>query len=189
MNNLQPSRRSGEPSTPHTLFRPVVAFLLTAAAWTSACASPPPAATAARVERLQCDPGSDEAHLAELLDKGTILEVQPHFSPIATMKNSPGERIGGVQILMRPPEGISPERMTRILQCHSARSMLGQIDRPDPSRDPFSLANAWVNINVQPKDGNYAVTLEADKVEDNLRLAAIATSFAQAHGVSAGRLE
>jgi hypothetical protein len=189
MNHLHPSRRSGEPSAPHTLFRPVVAFLLTAAAWASACASPPPAATAARVERLQCDPGSDEAHLAELLNNGTILEVQPRYSPIATMKNSPGERVGGVQILMRPPEGISPERMTRILQCHSARTLLGQIDRLDPSRDPFSLPNAWVSINVKPKDGNYAVTLEADKIEDNVQLAAIATSFAQAHGVSVGSRE
>jgi hypothetical protein len=90
---------------------------------------------------------------------------------------------------MRPPEGISADRMTRILQCHSARVLLGQIDRPEPSKDPFSLRDALVNIDVKPQDGNYVVTLETDKTADNIQLTALAASFAQAHGVSTGGLE
>jgi hypothetical protein len=190
MNNHQSANPVGKPSVQFSTFRfrSLTAVVLTAAAWTSACASPSPAVTAANVERLQCDLGSNETHLAELLNQATILQVGPHYSTISA-KNNLEERRAGVKILMRPPEGISADRMTRILQCHSARVLLGQIDRPEPSKDPFSLRDALVNIDVKPQDGNYVVTLETDKTADNIQLTALAASFAQAHGVSTGGLE
>ncbi len=163
------------------------AFMLMA----SACASPPAAVTAARVERLQCDPGSDEAHLAKLVRGASILGVEARYTPAPATKGSLEERIAGATILMRPPEGVSAEQMTRILQCHSARALLGQIGRPELAKDPFSLPNTWVNIAVTPQDGNYAVTLQTDSIADNARIAELAASFAQEHGayVSAAGLE
>ena len=183
-NRKQKNRIPGASRT----FLPIAATVLAAAALTSACAgTPPPAVTAARVERLQCDAVSDETRLAQLFNNGTILGAEPRYSPVSPTKDNAGGGMRGAKILMRPPEGMSAEQMTRILQCHSARAVLGQLDEQQVSKDPFSLPNAWVSINVKPEDGNFAVTMETDRVADNLRLAALAASFAQAHGVAASR--
>jgi hypothetical protein len=84
-------------------------------------------------------------------------------------------------LVVRPPEGVSPERMTRIIQCHSARALLGQIDRSQFPDDPFWLPDTWVSIEVKPDNGNYAVTLEANDIPTNLKLAARAKAYAEAH--------
>lgn len=166
-------------------FLPIAATVLAAAALTSACADTPPAVTAARVEHLQCDAVSDETRLAQLFNNGTVLGAEPRYSPVSPTKDNAGGPMRGAKILMRPPEGMSAEEMTRILQCHSARAALGQLHDQKTSKDPFSLPNAWVSIDVKSEDGNYAVTMEADRIADNQRLAALAASFAQAHGVAA----
>jgi hypothetical protein len=162
-----------------------LALLLASATWATACDVPTPAMTAVRVEQRQCDPASDEAQLRRLLDGVTILEVEPRYSLVHTMSNNAEERIFGATIRMRPPEGISAEQMTRMLQCHSARALLGHIDPAPISNDPFWLPNAWVSIDVKPEEGNYAVTTETDRSADNIRLAALAAAFARTRGASA----
>jgi hypothetical protein len=161
------------------------AVLVTATLLASACGGPPPAVTADRVERLQCDPGSDETRLVQLFSGSSVLGAEPRYSHVLTMNNNAEERICGAKILMRPPEGMSAEQVTRLLQCHGARAVLGRIDGPELSEDPFWLPDAWVSIEVKPDDGNYAVTTETDRLADNIRLAALAAAFAQAHGAPA----
>jgi hypothetical protein len=139
---------------------------------------------AATVERLQCDPSLDETLLAQLLSGSTILGAEPRYAHFLTSNNNSEERVRGATILMRPPEGFSAERMTRLLQCHGARAMLGRIDPSGVRDDPFWLPNVWVNIGVKPEDGNYAVTLETDNLTENIHLAATAVAFAQDHGAA-----
>jgi hypothetical protein len=160
-------------------------LLLAAAALGTACDVPTPEMTAVRVAQRQCDLASDEAQLRRLLDGVTILGAEPRYSFVHTMNNNAEERIFGATIRMRPPEGISAEQITRMLQCHSARALLGQIDPSQVSNDPFSLPNAWVSIDVKPVDGNYAVTTETDRSADNIRLAALAAAFARTRGAAA----
>jgi hypothetical protein len=165
--------------------RSCLTILLAASASVSSCAAPPPMSAAVRVERLQCDPASGETQLAELLSGSTILGAEPRYSHIMTSNNNSEERIRGAKILMRPPEGVSAERMPRLLQCHGARAVLGRIDPSGVRDDPFWLPNVWVEIVVKPENGNYAVTLETDNLTENIHLAALAVAFAQDHGAAA----
>jgi hypothetical protein len=71
--------------------------------------------------------------------------------------------------------------MTRILQCHSARQLLGQTDVAELNKDPYCLPGAWIDIRVTPEDGNYAVKLEADTIDKSLRVYARAAAYADAH--------
>jgi len=157
-------------------------FLLVPMVLGMACASTlPPETKAAEVERLQCGGATAEAEDLRVLTDAKVIEARPLYSHVITGNNGLEERVDGTKLVIRPPEGISPERMTRILQCHSARALLGQVDRAKFPDDPFWLPDTWVSIEVKPDNGNYAVTLEANDIPTNLKLAARAKAYAQAH--------
>jgi hypothetical protein len=148
----------------------------------SACAaSPPPTTTAARVERMQCDGSATALDEAQLLRSTSVLRVQPLYSHVMTSNNNAEERVNGAKLLIRPPKGVSAEQMTRILQCHSARVLLGQVNSADTPNDPYWLPDSWVNIQVKPEDGNFAVTVSADSVHDNLQVFGRASHYADEH--------
>jgi hypothetical protein len=71
--------------------------------------------------------------------------------------------------------------MTRILQCHSARVLLGQVSPEAVRNDPYWLPGKWVNIEVTPENGNFAVTLSADSLRDNLQVLGHANDYANDH--------
>lgn len=149
----------------------------------SACAStPPPATRAATVEHVQCDssPAAQEA----LVRSTKVLSVQPLYSHIMT-SNTSEQRVDGAKLLVRPPSGVTAEQMTRILQCHSARILLGQVNGDAVRNDPYWLPASWVNIQVKPENGNFAVTVSADTVSDGLRLLGHASQYADDHMLAA----
>jgi hypothetical protein len=154
----------------------------------TACGAQPPLAMAARVARVQCDSDFNEAQLIEVLNDSNVLEAEPRYSHVPTMNNNAEERIDGAMIRMRPPEGVSLERLTRLLQCHSAKALLGDIDRTAIPDDPFWLPNAWVGVDVRSSDGNAVVIVETERNADNIRLAALAAAFARHRGGSAPSL-
>jgi hypothetical protein len=45
----------------------------------------------------------------------------------------------------------------------------------------YWLPDAWVNIDVRPEQGNFAVTLSADSVHDNLQVLGRAHHYAGDH--------
>jgi hypothetical protein len=81
---------------------------------------------------------------------------------------------------------VSAEQLTRILQCHSARALLGRLDRDSVPNDPYWLPDTWVNIDVKAEDGNFAVTLTADTVRDNLQVYGRANRYADGHVLATG---
>jgi hypothetical protein len=113
-----------------------------------------------------------------------VIASEPIYSNVPTAYNDIERRAIGAKLVIRPPEGVSPERMTRILQCHSSRELLGRTDRVELPGDPYWLPGAWVDIGVSPEDGNYAVILQADTIARNLELYSRAAAYADAHPVT-----
>jgi hypothetical protein len=148
----------------------------------AACATTPhPATTAAAVERVQCDSTATTDGAVQLMRSVTVLNVEPLYSHVASANNNSEERVNGAKFVIRPPQGVSSEQLTRILQCHSARVVLGQSNSADIPNDPYWLPDTWVNIAVKPEDGNFAVTLSADSVHDNLEVYGRANRYAHEH--------
>jgi hypothetical protein len=135
----------------------------------TACASEPtPAARAVGVERMQCPGTGQEGE--QLVRSTKVLQVEPIYSHVRTSNNNSEERVNGAKLLVRPPQGVSAEQMTRALQCHNARILLGKVQAEAVANDPYWLPDTWVNIQVRPDNGNFAVFVSADSLEDNLQV-------------------
>jgi|HubBroStandDraft_4_1064222.scaffolds.fasta_scaffold67984_2 hypothetical protein len=163
---------------------PFSTLAIGALAFGSACASQPrPTIRAADIERIQCD--STSTSRDDLVRSIAVLRVRPMFTHMRS--NTSGEdRVNGVMLLVRPPGGVSAEQLTRILQCHGARALLGQLDGDSVQNDPYWLPDTWVAIDVKAEDGNFAVTLTTDTVRDNLRVFGRANRYADEHALANG---
>lgn len=144
-----------------------------------ACASsPPPEAKAAEIERLQCDASGSADSDSELLRSVTVLGLRPLYAHMLT-RNGSENRINGARLLLRPPNEVSADTLTRLLQCHAAGVLLGRISPAAVPDDPYWLADGWLDIDVRPEDGNYEVTLSADSVEDGIDILRRAHQYAE----------
>jgi len=133
-----------------------------------------PADRAASTERLQCADSKSPQDDAQVLQSMQVLSVLPKYM-------YSGEVVGkvtGARIVIRPPEGVTSDRLTRILQCHGAREFLGHADPAQLPHDPYFLPDAWVSIDVEAVSGNYVVALESDTITNNLRILRQANEFA-----------
>jgi len=147
------------------------------------CATEPrPSVQAAGVEQLQCDASATSKD--DLVRSIAVIHVQPLYSHVRT-GNTSEERVNGAKLLVRPPRGVSAEQLTRVLQCHSARVLLGQLPVNGVPNDPYWLPDSWVNIEVKPENGNFAVTLSANTVRDNLAVYGRANHYADEHMMAA----
>jgi hypothetical protein len=149
-----------------------------------ACETGVPAATtaAASAEQLQCDSRVTTPAVTQLLRANAVLSIKPLYHHIIENPNNSEERISGAKLVLRPPTGVSAEELTRILQCHSARVLLGKVSPADiPNDDPYWLADRWLDIQVTPENGNFAVTVVADSVHDNIEVLGRATRYAHEH--------
>jgi hypothetical protein len=154
---------------------------------TSSCVSEPTvAARAAAVQRYQClGPRESEDEL-RILRETTVVHVAPiTFFTGAGTRSEGGQRVSGVKLLVRAPDGVSYDQMARALQCHSAKVLLGQVDVATLGDDPYVLPDTWLDIEVTPDRGYFAVKLSADRVYENLALFRRETAFAGAHRIAA----
>jgi hypothetical protein len=151
------------------------------------CASVAPQTKAAEVEHLQCDPSSSDEVDLQLLAGMTVLSVHPIYSYVHTATTGTDKRVAGTKLLIRPPEGIDSSRVVRMLQCHSARAVLGHLDRSRFPGDPFWLDGAWLEIDVQPETGNLAVSVAADDISKNLAILERARTFQRAQTFAAAQ--
>jgi hypothetical protein len=143
----------------------------------------PPAARAAGVERVQCDAAATNDG-ERILRSTTVLRSDPIYTHMITGNNNSEDRVAGAKLLVRPPDGVTAELMVRTLQCHSARVLLGQVSGALVPNDPYWLPDAWVDIDVKPEDGNFAVTLSSDSIRDNLALLGRARHYASDHALA-----
>jgi len=144
----------------------------------TACSSGPlPAVRAAGVERLQCE--ASAASQDELVRSLKVLHVEPLYTHIMSGADDAAERVNGAQMIVTPPSGVSAEELTRALQCHGARTLLGQIG--SASNEPYSLPARWVDITVKAEQGNFAIILSSDTVHDNLQVYGRAHRYADEH--------
>jgi hypothetical protein len=173
--------QDGEVIMPHHPFSTLAIGTL---ALGSACESQPRATVrAADTERIQCDSGSTSHD--DLVRSIAVLRVRPIFTHMRSNTSSE-ERVNGATLLVRPPEGVSAEQLTRILQCHGARALLGQLNGNSVPNDPYWLPDTWVTIDVTSEGGNFAVTLTTDTVRDNLRVYGRANRYADEHTLANG---
>lgn len=150
-------------------------------AFAAGCAANvPPSAKAAQVEQMQCTGSKTSQDDLHLLQASTVLKAEPIYSRVHTNGNEE-DRVSGAKLLIRPQEGVTADRLARVLQCHSARVLLGQVDRSQLPDDPTWLPDAWVDIDVTPEAGNFAVTLRSDTVAKNLQVLNRASAFAETH--------
>jgi hypothetical protein len=168
----------------NTVALPILSIAALAAACTSAVR---PTVKAAEVERTQCESGA-AAQNAAVIRAVKVIEAEPLYSYAASNAGDNDLKIvDGAKIVVRPPEGVSADRLSRILQCHSAQVLLGE--QTNVAADPFWLAGTWLSIDVKPERGNYAVTLEADTVAANIKIAAHAMAFAKAQAVAGNSVD
>jgi len=88
--------------------------------------------------------------------------------------------------LVHAPRDVSPSQMTKALQCHSARAALGQVESAQLQNDPYYLPEASLDIMVEPRDDNYAVTVRAHNVRDGLEVLAHANAQSALQNSTAG---
>jgi hypothetical protein len=161
--------------------RYVSALVGTGVALLAGCSMNTSATTkAVQVEHAQCAGARTAQDDLRLLETTTVLRAEPIYSHVHTNSNEE-DRVSGAKLLIRAPEGVTADRFALVLQCHSARALLGQVDRSQLGDDPYWLPGAWVDIDVTPEAGNFAVTLRSDSVSKNLQVLNRATAFAGTH--------
>jgi hypothetical protein len=131
----------------------------------------------AKVERLQCASPDAARQDLRVLEGTTVLKVEPqHYWDLCLGIS----KITGTTLLVHGPPGVSAEQLARSLQCASARATLGHSDLAELARDPRGLPGPWMDIDVAPEGDNFAVTLRADTVSNNIQLLRRATACAAA---------
>jgi hypothetical protein len=131
------------------------------------------------VERRECEVGVSAAQDEErMLEAIPVLRAEPKVH-MATCSGA--GQVFGVRLILLPPEGVTADRLSHILQCHSARVLLGQVDHAQLPNDPTWLPDSWVDIDVKAEGATFVVTLNGEHVSDNLRILHRATAFAAAH--------
>lgn len=163
--------------------RPQAISIAFGLAFVSACDTdwPQPVTAAASVEQLQCDSRVTAPEVTQLLQANAVLYIKPLYHHIIVNPNNAEDRISGAKLVLRPPPGVSAEELTRILQCHSARVVLGKVSPAEIVDDPYWLPDRWVDIQVTPENGNFAVTVVGDTVHDNIEVLDRATRYAHEH--------
>lgn len=150
----------------------------TVALFSYGCASATPTVRAAQVQNQQCDGSALASNDEQVLKSTTVLKVAPLYGHVHTSYNDYEARVNGATIYVQPPAGVDADQMTRILQCHNARVVLGQVAQADAANDPYTLPNGWVDIDVKREMGTYAVTISADSVHNGLEVLARAHAYA-----------
>jgi hypothetical protein len=128
---------------------------------------------AMRTERMQCE-ARTLAVDRSIIASATVLDVGAQYSS----HTSGVSQVFATRIMMRPPEGVSVDRMTRILQCHAAREALGRADGEPIANDPFYLPHTWLDISVREQDGDFVAVIGADTTDQNLAVLRRAKAYA-----------
>jgi|HubBroStandDraft_4_1064222.scaffolds.fasta_scaffold29833_1 hypothetical protein len=134
---------------------------------------------AASMEGSACRDALPPEDEARALESTTVLEARAHIHENAC---NGACQVFGVYLVVRPPEGVTPQRFARMLRCHNLRVLDGEVSASRIPDDPYGLPDTWLDLDVTPWEGNLLVTLSGDHVSDTLRILHRAKAYAAAHG-------
>jgi hypothetical protein len=120
--------------------------------------------------------GSSEQDVAPLLSPDSVDSVEPAMSYVQSGSGGDREaRLRGARILLRPAPGMSRETLTRSLECHESRVVLGAV--APGADDPYSLPDRWLDIDVDSERDGFVVLVRIDEFQDARRVLDRAKSF------------
>jgi hypothetical protein len=173
-----PGRRAYSYQMWTTTLRAGLAVTAAAALGMTGCSqAASPVARAASVEQRQCGDATAMLDDLAILRNTTVLSVEPTYV-VDTCWGT--WQVSGTKLLMSPPEGVSPDRLARVLRCHGARALLRRADASMVD-DPYWSPDGWVDIEATPVAGRLAILLRADTVQKNIRVLRRARAFAALH--------
>lgn len=157
-----------------------VALGASCATW--ACVhEPTPVERAVLVARVQCTDPRVSMDEARVVRETAVITVEPITFVAWSARQQGGRALGGTKLVVNPPVGVSADELARVLQCHTAKALLGEVDPAGLAGDPFYLVNGWIDSQVSSEDGFLVVKLRADSIWQNLIVLRRATAFAKTH--------
>jgi hypothetical protein len=120
------------------------------------------AADRAREIEPRCKNFTEESSKA-MLSPDAIDSVEVAYSYVQSGPVSREARFRGAHLHVKPLPGFSREALTRGLECHEARVLLGEVGpRAD---DPYVVAEHWLDIDVDSEGDGFAVLVRTDEME------------------------
>jgi hypothetical protein len=120
------------------------------------------AADRAREIEPRCKSFTEESSRA-MLSAEAIDSVEVAYSYVQSGPVSREARFRGAHIHVKPLPGFSREALTRGIECHEARALLGEIGpRTD---DPYAVADHWLDIDVDSEGDGFAVLVRTDELQ------------------------
>ena len=125
-----------------------------------------PVARAADVMKHRCRTRTTAQEDAALLSSTLPLRTETHCNYDACSGTA---QVFGVRVFVRPPSGVTADRLALALQCDNARGLLQGETSPSPA-DLYRLPDAWVYAEVAASSDGLVITLSSDSVADNIRI-------------------
>jgi hypothetical protein len=124
-----------------------------------------PAATQAdtRRERAEehrgprCADASPADRAARLLDRATLLAVEPATATVQAGHGNREARLRGARLRYVAPPTATPAFLEHTIDCHQADVALGLV-APAPD-DPFVLPDSWLTVEVRADHGDLVIEL------------------------------
>jgi hypothetical protein len=143
-----------------------------------------PADQAAELVRTRCAANADEAALAQVLDGSAIESVEPLYNSVVGYKSGQFTELAGTAIKVRAVQGVTAEWLTRALECHSAKRVLGTIASTVAPNDPFWLPGRTVDIDATSAHDGFRVEVRAAGPVEGREVLDRAKAFVQLRDVA-----
>ncbi len=124
-------------------------------------------------EHKKCD---SQAVDPRLFGPEVVESVEPLYSHVSTSGSNVATRLHGAEVHIRPLPGVTVEYLAHVLQCRSARLVLGRVEAPP--NEPYWLPNGLVKIDVRSESGDFVVSLDGEDLAEAKDILARAQAFA-----------
>jgi hypothetical protein len=124
-------------------------------------------------EHKKCDSQSVDPRI---FSPELVESVEPLYSHVQTSGSNIATRLHGAEVHLRPLPGITLEYLTHVLQCRSARLVLGRVE--GAPNEPYWLPDGWVKIDVRSESGSFVVALEGEDLPEAKDILSRAQAFA-----------
>jgi hypothetical protein len=115
-------------------------------------------------ERTRSCRGDGETAVERVLHE--VHAVRPLYVKLRSgPRNIYTEKLVGARLDVPARPGMTAEDLERVLRCHQARSLLGDVSPAES--DPFWLANGWIDIHVQSDWDGLTVMLRGQTPEES----------------------